>query len=182
MMASLEVGNGDGTIASKCPTLEVLPSGWKIMDIRKINGKMAKYYIAPSGKRHRRLESALRQAKGDAESKLVDAKEDFPEGEMKEKDESDKFVDVKEESEEKREVTKQTEVDGINPPRDAKKLCRDHTSAPPINQPKGIQIKRKQAEMPLLHQIMKARFSHYNGDKRKFRFLMGQQKTKKKRE
>ena len=33
----------------RCPTLEALPEGWRRINVRKINGLRAKYYIAPSG-------------------------------------------------------------------------------------------------------------------------------------
>ena len=33
----------------RCPTLEALPEGWRRINVRKMNGLRAKYYIAPSG-------------------------------------------------------------------------------------------------------------------------------------
>ena len=36
----------------KCPTLEALPSGWNRINVRKLNGIRAKYYLAPSGLRY----------------------------------------------------------------------------------------------------------------------------------
>ena len=48
MMARLRRGKGGG---GKCPTLEALPPGWNRIDVRKLNGIRAKYYLAPSGMR-----------------------------------------------------------------------------------------------------------------------------------
>ena len=36
----------------RCPTLEALPSGWNRINVRKLNGIRAKYYLAPSGLRY----------------------------------------------------------------------------------------------------------------------------------
>ena len=51
MMARLRKINKEKELV-KCPTLEALPSGWNRINLRKLNGIRAKYYIAPSGMRY----------------------------------------------------------------------------------------------------------------------------------
>ena len=41
-----------GMAGGRCPTLEALPSGWNRINVRKLNGIRAKYYLAPSGLRY----------------------------------------------------------------------------------------------------------------------------------
>ena len=48
MMARLRKTEKGG----KCPTLEALPAGWNRINVRKLNGIRAKYYLAPSGMRY----------------------------------------------------------------------------------------------------------------------------------
>ena len=153
MMARLRRGKGGPPGGGKCPTLEALPPGWNRIDVRKLNGIRAKYYLAPSGMRYWNfilfrlylflqdanaeslvvnlclfsytlgaiyfhdfyrytlLESALQQAKDDAESMLdaefEDAKEDF--ADVLE-DEEEEFEDAKEEQEEERGTKRKREV------------------------------------------------------------------------
>ena len=43
----------------RCPTLETLPPGWNRINVRKMNGIRAKFYLAPSGLRYQHFEPAL---------------------------------------------------------------------------------------------------------------------------
>ena len=50
MMARLRKGRVEEE-STPCPTLEALPSGWRRINVRKMNGIRAKFYITPSGLR-----------------------------------------------------------------------------------------------------------------------------------
>ena len=56
MMARLRKVNKEKEMV-KCPTLEALPPGWNRINVWKLNGIRAKYYLAPSGMRSRKISS-----------------------------------------------------------------------------------------------------------------------------
>ena len=52
MMAKLrKAANKERGDVGRCPTLEALPPGWNRINVRKLNGIRAKFYLAPSGLR-----------------------------------------------------------------------------------------------------------------------------------
>ena len=51
MMAKLRKAANKESKEGRCPTLEALPPGWNRINVRKLNGIRAKFYLAPSGLR-----------------------------------------------------------------------------------------------------------------------------------
>ena len=59
MMAKLRKAATKSKEVVRCPTLEALPPGWNRINVRKMNGIRAKFYLAPSGLRYQHFEPAF---------------------------------------------------------------------------------------------------------------------------
>merc|ERR1712129_59540 len=141
--------------------------GWRRVKVRRLNGAMASYYIAPNGPRFLNLSSAKGVAKllkKKEEEEFKDAKEEL--------DEDDEFVDAREEQDQER--GKKRKRDGISPPRADKKRKLDLASPAPIKLPEDIKRRRKMMaakEKHLLKRILTRNLNRNHGGKAIATFL-----------